>query len=192
MKKIKNATCLFFICAVLFAACSKTGPQGPAGAQGEQGVKGDKGDKGDQGPQGVQGNANVILYDYGSRTFAGLTTYTLSNISSGRIDSSFTVAYYNPSLEVATAWYPIPGLGNSGFFETRCFLYQTRTSPSTYSFEVRLTLPGGSGSYSTSVTWTKTRIFLIKASQELPGGRRKPLPDYNNYHQVCRYYGVRE
>lgn len=189
MKKIKKATYLLFTCAVLFAGCSKTGPQGPAGAQGEQGTKGDKGDK---GPQGIPGNANVTLYQYGTRTFTGLTSYDLSNISSGMIDSSLILAYYNPSSEVATAWYPIPGLGNSGLFEARCFLYQTGTAPSTYSFQVRLSLPGGSAAYGTAVTWTKTRLFLIKASEELAGGRTKPLPDYNNYHQVCRYYGIQE
>lgn len=184
MKNVKFMM-LLLIVATSFCNCSKEGPQGATGPQGTQGPKGDKGDA---GPLGVPGNANVLLFNFGSRTFTSSTDYSLK-ISAGMVDSSIVVAYYNPSTEVATAWYPIPGLGNSGLFESRSFIYQTSTSPSTYSFSVRLLNPNGTGTYGSSVTWTKTRIFFIKAS-EIMTGRKTPLPDFTDYYAVCRYFEI--
>jgi len=187
MKQAKFIMLAFFL-AAFFCSCTKEGPQGPAGAQGEQGPQGPQGDKGDPGPQGVPGNANVVLYNFPSRTFTTLTSYQIP-IDPGKVDSSIVLAYYNPSTEVATAWYPIPGLGNSGFFQTRSFIYQTTTSPSVYSMVVRLVNANGTGDYGTQVTWTKTRIFFIQATQ-LSTGRKMPPPDVKDYYAVCRYYGI--
>jgi hypothetical protein len=187
MKQAKFIMLALFLSAS-FCNCSKEGPQGPAGAQGAQGAQGTPGDKGDTGPQGVPGNANVVLYNFASRTFTTLTSYQIA-IGAGKVDSSIVLAYYNPSSEVATAWYPIPGLGNSGFFQSRSFIYQTATSPSMYSLTVRLVNANGTGDYATQVTWTKTRVFFIQATQ-LMNGRKTPPPDVSDYYAVCRYYGI--
>ena len=184
MKQAKFIMLALFL-AAFFSNCSKEGPQGPAGAQGAQGPQGVKGDP---GPQGIPGSSNVILYNFPSRTFTTLTSYQLT-IDPGKVDSSIVLAYYNPAGEVATAWYPIPGLGNSGFFQTRSFIYQTATSPSVYSLTVRLMNANGTGDYGTQVTWAKTRIFFIQATQ-LVIGRKTPAPDVNDYYAVCRYYGI--
>jgi hypothetical protein len=184
MKQAKFIMLALFL-AAFFSNCSKEGPQGPAGAQGAQGPQGVKGDP---GPQGIPGSSNVILYNFPSRTFTTLTSYQLT-IDPGKVDSSIVLAYYNPAGEVATAWYPIPGLGNSGFFQARSFIYQTATSPSVYSLTVRLMNANGTGDYGTQVTWAKTRIFFIQATQ-LVIGRKTPAPDVNDYYAVCRYYGI--
>ena len=43
--------------------------------------------KGDQGPQGEAGNANVIVYNFGSKTSAGGSiAYQIVNISQGKAD----------------------------------------------------------------------------------------------------------
>jgi hypothetical protein len=188
MKNVKFVM-LFLFLAAFICNCSKEGPQGPTGPQGAQGAQGPKGDKGDPGAQGVAGNANVTLYNFASKTFTTLTSFQLL-ASQSLVDSSIVLAYYNPSPEVATAWYPIPGLGNSGFYQTRSFFYQVSTSPSTYSYTVRLVNANGTGDYTTPVTWTKTRIFLVKATDILTGGRKASLPDFNDYYAVCRYLGI--
>jgi hypothetical protein len=154
MKQAKFIMLALFL-AALFSNCSKEGPQGPAGVQGPQGPQGVKGDP---GPQGVPGNSNVILYNFASRTFTTLTSYQIT-IDPGKVDSSIVLAYFNPAGEVATAWYPIPGLGNSGFFQSRSFIYQVSTSPSVYSLTVRLLNANGTGDYNTPVTWAKQEYF---------------------------------
>lgn len=153
--------------------------------------------KGDAGPQGPAGNANVTVYNFGSRTFTGTTVYIIPGMTAAQADSSMLLIYYNPSSESATAWYPVPGLGSGGVYETRYFLYQSAPSPVQYSVSVRLMNPDGTGSYPNSVTFTKLRIFVIPASQVLPGGRQIPgvpnIPvDINDYHAVCKYYGIEE
>ena len=187
MKQAKFIMLALFL-AGLFSNCTKEGPQGPAGAQGAQGAQGPQGAQGATGPQGVPGNANVVLYNFTSRTFTTSTSYQIA-IDPGKVDSSIVLAYYNPSPEVATAWYPIPGLGNSGFFQSRSFIYQTATSPSVYSLTVRLVNANGIGDYGTQVTWTKTRVFFIEATH-ITTVREMSPPDVNDYYAVCRYYGI--
>ena len=84
MKQAKFIMLALFL-AAFFSNCSKEGPQGPTGAQGAQGPQGPQGDKGDTGPQGVPGNANVVLYNFPSRTFTTLTSYQIA-IDLGKVD----------------------------------------------------------------------------------------------------------
>ncbi len=186
MKK-KHVYLLSMILVFSFSQCSKEGPAGPAGPQGEQGQQGDR------GPQGVPGNANVLLYNYDSRTFRGVINYELSGISQGRVDSSIILAYYNPVPEVTTAWYAVPGMGPSADYQTRYFFYRIGTDPSTYRLAIHLEQPDGAGAnYTAEVTWRKMRIFFIKASDVVTGGRKSTPPDYSNYHEVCAYFGISE
>lgn len=170
MKKILSALALG---AVLFASCKKgdTGPAGPAGAD---------------------GNADVTVFNYGERTFSGTSGYLMSDISQAKMDASFILAYYNPSTEAATSWYPMPGLGSGGTYDTRYLVYQSSTTPSVYTFSLRLMKPDGSGIYTTDVTFTKTRIFLVPASKVLAGGKMVRPVDFSDYHAVCRYYNIPE
>lgn len=172
-----------FVAALLFTAiavstsCSKKGDTGPAG------------------------NANVTVYNFGSKTFSSTTDYKLS-ISQGKIDSSLVLAYYNPSSESESAWYNIPGNGSSNLYVTRSLLYQE--TPTTYNYRVFLHNPAGA-TYTNSVTFRKFRIFVIPASTLITGrvANAEARADINNqtyteselkampYQQLCSLLDVR-
>jgi hypothetical protein len=161
------------VSALVLMSCSKDGETGSTGPA---------------GPAGEPGNANVTVYNFGSRTFTGTTTFTIP-VSQGRVDSSIVLAYYNPSTEVASAWYPIPGMGSLGVYETRFVFYQS--TPPNYLFAVRLTTGGTTNQHPTAVTFTKTRVFIVPAST-LISGRNSPAVDVADYHAVCRFYNISE
>lgn len=176
---MKNAGSVYFVLLLTLAvmACKK-GDTGPAGVD---------------GADGKDGNANVTAYTFADKTFTNALNLTL-NVSQGRVDSSFVLAYYNPSSEAATSWYPIPGSGSGGLYETRYFMSQLTASPSTYTFGIRLLKADGSN-YLTQVTFKKIRIFLVPATSIIAGGRVAPgaaaLPvDVKDYQAVCRYLNV--
>jgi hypothetical protein len=156
-------------------SCTKEGPAGPAGPI---------------GPKGVSGNANVVLYEYGSVTFTSSTDYLLTNIARTRIDSSFILTYYNPSTEAATEWYAVPGTGSIGSYVTRNLWYQTSTTPSTYTMRVYTHNSDGSVN-ATSKTFTKLRIFFVKASAILPGGKGAAV-DLNDQDALYKYLNLSE
>ncbi|MGD1047120.1 MAG: hypothetical protein ABR899_00030 [Candidatus Krumholzibacteriaceae bacterium] len=149
------------------------------------------GDTGPAGPAGRKGNANVIVYQYGTQTTTtGNINYTFL-ASQGLVDSSMVLAYYNPSTEAATAWYPVPGLGSSGMYMTRSLWYQTIASPSTYSFRVFLLTPSGSATYLTSTTFTKFKIILVPAS-EINSVTSRGILNLSDYNAVADYLGLSE
>jgi hypothetical protein len=190
MKKVNLFLAVIVFSAVLIS-CSKDGATGPAGANGATGPAGPAGPTGPVGPQGVSGNANVVSYTYGSKTFTSSVDYLMTNMPQSRIDSSIVLAYYNPSTEAATAWYQVPGAGSTASYEVRNFWYQTATAPtSVYTMGVRTYNHDGSAN-AVSKTFTKFRIFVVAASSILPGGRQtKPAIDLNDYNAVCEYLGV--
>ncbi len=118
----------------------------------------------------------------------------LSGISQGMMDSSMVLIYYNPSTEVASSWYPIPGLGSGGLYDMRYLLYQSSTSPSIYTISLRAMQSNGSGSYASQLTFTKVRVFLVPASSVTVGGRgvadSESVLDKEDYYSVCRYFNV--
>lgn len=141
------------VLSVLLVSCTgKEGPTGPAGADGTNGTN------------GTNGNANVITFQFGTRTTTtGNIDYPFS-ASQQLVDSSLILAYYNPSVEAPTAWYPIPGLGSTGAYMTRGMWYQSALSPSTYTYRAFLLTASGSGAYTSSTTFTKFKIIIAPAS----------------------------
>lgn len=219
---VQRLTMILIASTMIFCfACEETdGPVGPVGPKGDQGPKGDKGDKGDpgakgdqgaqgpqgiqgpqgprgaQGPQGVSGNANVILYEYGSQTFSGSVYYLITDIEQSTVDSSMVLAYYNPEGEPTTAWYVVPGFGPFNCtYMTRNALYKTDTVQSAYTMAVKLVKTNATP-YLTTETFTKFRIFVTKASSVVQGGRVKKINladagvDLNDYNAVCDYLGI--
>lgn len=217
---IKLITIFFSILMLLCFACDEEGSVGPAGpkgdkgdkgeqglpgtpgAQGPQGTQGPKGDQGSQGaqgprgPQGVSGNANVILYEYGTETFSGKIKYLITDIDQNTVDLSIVIAYFSPEGEPENAWYVVPGYGPFNCdYETRNGIYPTENDPTSYTMEVRLVKAGGVP-YLTNVTFTKFRIFVTKASSVISGGRMKTLNpieagvDINDYNAVREFYGL--
>ncbi len=189
-------TILVATVALLSAACSgkdgvtgPEGPQGPIGTQGNTGPTGPQGAKGNTGATGAQGNANVQVFEFGSRTFTSSLSLTL-NVSRATIDSSVVFVYYNPQLEAETAWYPIPGSGSGGAYEARFFLYQSGVSPSIYTFGIR-TLNANGTPYASSLTFRKTRIVLAKASAITAIAQRLPS-NGRDYSELKTYFGLQD
>lgn len=150
---------------------------------------GDDGAVGPRGPAGADGTAYVKVFEFGSVTFTGSTNYSFEEAQSV-VDESMVLAYYNPSNEAATAWYPAPGLGSTGAYMVRTFWFQINPSPSTYSFGVRLLTPDGAGGYPNEVTFTKFKIVLAPASEiislSLSGF------DLNDYTAVKDHFGLED
>ena len=82
---------LFIICGIIastilqFDCRGPEGKIGPRGFQGSQGLIGPQGDEGPTGPQGVSGNANVMLYKYGPKTWTDFTTLPHSGYANIKI-----------------------------------------------------------------------------------------------------------
>ena len=66
------------------------------------GCEGERGPRGIVGVDGQDGNANVVMFEFGSRTTVGRITYQFA-ASRGLVDSSLVLAYANPSDMVASA-----------------------------------------------------------------------------------------
>src|SRR5690606_26213043 len=75
-------------------AQGQLGERGPQGAQGPQGARGAQGPQGERGPMG---NANVLLYEFGSHTFTNSLDLDLS-VSREIVDNSMILVYYNPAV----------------------------------------------------------------------------------------------
>ena len=149
------------------------------------------GEDGAVGPTGKSGNANVIVYQYDTRTTSsGSFSYDFE-ASRGLVDSSLVLAYYYYSAPADTFWYAVPGMGPAGAFLTRSIWSQTSTSPSTFSYWVGLMNPDGSGSYYTSTTFLKFKIVLAPASVIIPATSRGLL-NLSDYNAVADYLGLSE
>ncbi len=179
MPRPKVLSAILMLPVLLLSCTGKDGAMGPAGPAGNDGVN------------GTNGNATVITYQFGSRTTTtGNIDYPFS-ATQQLVDSSLILAYYNPSTEASTAWYPVPGLGSGGMYMTRGMWYQTSASPSSYLYRVFLLTPSGSGPYTSSVTLTKLKIIIAPASiiTVLASAGSLNLSDYG---AVARYLNVRE
>jgi len=149
------------------------------------------GEDGATGPRGEDGNANVIILEYGTQTTTtGMFTYTFQ-ASQGFVDSCLVLGYYNPSTEVPTAWYAVPGLGSMGAYMTRSYWYQISLDPSAYGYYVRLLTPSGSAAYTTSTTFTRFRIVLAPAS-EIQILSSSGMLDLSDYSAVADYFKLPE
>jgi hypothetical protein len=175
---------LAMLIAAFFISCE--GPEGPTGPAGAQGIQGEQGP---EGPQGVTGNANVVLYEYGSQTFTSSVNYLLTDMPREMIDESIVLAYYNPTGEDESAWYAVPGIGSTAMYVTRNFWWQTSVTPSQYTMGVRTHNHDGT-SHTASKTWTKFRIFVASASSIMPGGTKKSVIDLNDHDAVCELFGL--
>jgi hypothetical protein len=164
---MKTINYFFFAALITAFFISCEGPEGPQGPQGEQGIQG----------------------EYGEQTFTSALNYLMPDISQGRIDSSIVLTYYNPSTEASTAWYAIPGAGSGGGYLLRNFWYQTTIEPSNYSMGVRAQNFDGT-SNTTSKTFTKLRIFVVVASEIIPGDATKSAIDLDDYDAVCEFLDI--
>lgn len=194
------------LCTVLITlfSCSKEGPQGPAGPQGEQGtqgVAGSQGAKGEQGAtgatgpqgatgatgaQGPAGTANVIYSNWITITasqWTGLGTATITtDISAPKLtadirDHGVVLVYHMYGSVARMLPYAYTTIGDHLDF--------------TYIIgKITIRDYHQDGSVINTFANVQFRYVLI------PGGvaarKSSPLPDYSDYHAVCRYYGIPE
>jgi len=172
------------------------GEQGPMGEQGPQGEPGPQGEQGPIGPQGISGNANVILYTYGSVTFTSSVSYLIPDMPVEKMDSTLILGYFNPSEYAEDVWISLPGIvaiAGSNYIVTNYL-----SSYDADSYNMLLTTFNIDGTLnSDSKTWRKFRIFAIPASTVIPGGRKAdPDSDFKNrgidlkdHDAVCDFYG---
>jgi hypothetical protein len=113
----------FFSICLLFAACSKTGPQGATGATGPQGPAGPT------GAQGPAGTANIFVDTFTvvnsqwlwnsawiySTSNGGFTEYftryhdqSFSKITKGILDTGLVLVYFTPNQSDSNQWVPLP------------------------------------------------------------------------------------
>lgn len=125
---------------------------------------------------------------FGEKTFTSVVSFDMLGLTKGFVDSSLVLVYYTPSNESPTSWYPCPGLGSGAVYESRYLLYQSNASPEKWTVSLRLMKPDGSGAYTSSTTFTRTRIIFAPASS-IQAGRGTPL-DLNDYNAVKNYYNL--
>lgn len=177
MKTFKSLAILVTLTIIVFTSCKKAEP-------GKPGEKGEKGEKGDIG------NANVQLFEFGSKTFTSTLDLDLS-VSRQTVDNSMILVYYNPAPEAATAWFQAPGLGSSGNYQVRYFIYQLTSSPSVYRLGIRTLRADGTASYNTPLTFQKIKVIFAEASSVLTAQARGQL-DLSDYQSVKSTFGIRD
>lgn len=199
---MKNFYLLFSIIlafSVIISCEGPEGPQGPQGPQGTQGPAGSQGEQGEQGPigpQGMTGNANVVLYEYGSVNFTSVVSYLIPDMTVEKMDTTLVIGYFNPSEYDEDVWISLPGIvvinGNN------YIIVNYMASFDADSYSMILTTLNVDGSLNTSSkTWRKFRIFVIPASTVIPAGRvadfqsdlSKSGIDFTDYTAVCDYFG---
>lgn len=175
MFRVKIFAVILVLSALLFSCSGKDGATGPAGKN---------------GTNGQDGNANVIVFEYGTRTTtSGMLSYSFT-ATQGLVDSSLVLGYY-VNATFPDWWYPVPGLGTSGLFTTRSYWLADTGTPGQFKYWLNLLTPNGSSDYTTSTTFTKFKIILVPASLVIPVTSRGML-NLSDYNAVSEYLNLSE
>lgn len=157
------------VLALSFTGCKKDGEVGPSGPAGSN---------------GVDGNANVKLFYFGPDTMTTTTTWKThvfdSTITENMIDSSLVLIYH----ENSGFWYPSPGLGIAGSYQTRSYTYGTPTQAS-----LSIQIYNADGSTYTGAQQIFTRIKVIIAPADIFTGRGMKI-DTKDYYATMGYLGL--
>lgn len=169
MKLVFVALCLVFVAALYSCA----------------------GDDGATGPTGPEGNANVMLFEFGSRTVSTSIMYPFE-VPAELFKNSLVLAYYNPEvLTDTTAYYPVPGLGPYSNYMTRSYYWTVSSDADQQYYLVELKVPGGTTNYTTPTVFRKFKIFVIPASA-ITVATSRGLLDLSDYHAVVDYLKLSE
>lgn len=115
---MKTAVTIFrsglLLLMLLFASCTKEGPQGdigligPAGLNGTNGINGTDGNDGEDGSDGidgVDGNANVTAMTFDVSAVSGTFYDLISNpLTADQVENNVVLAY----LKAGSDWYQLP------------------------------------------------------------------------------------
>jgi hypothetical protein len=165
MKTILGAAVLSI--TMLLASCAKDGAQGPIGPA---------------GTNGTNGNANVKVFFFGPDSLSP-THYFEGHLhlKASAVDSGLVLAYYQQGNGF---WYPSPGLGFSGLYQTR---FYTSGRVDSVLFLMHIMNPDGTApTYYESLT--KVKVIVAPGSVF---GKKDPV-DYSNYSATMRYFGLKE
>jgi hypothetical protein len=135
------------------------------------------GDTGPEGPKGIDGNANVVQYTFPTHNFAVAASAFLGVTTTA--DTMNQSAWYVYLIRSSGNVYPIPGFGLNGTSEYRVFW-----SHSAGKVNFSISRVSGSGEEYSSI-----RIIRLYANSSVPGGRKADI-NFNDYYEVCRYYGL--
>lgn len=155
---------ILVLSALLFSCSGEDGATGPAG------------------PAGTDGNANVTVFQFGSRASSASGSFNYSFAATASlIDTSIILGYYMESGW--PNWYIVPGLGPGAEYATRSYW---RYSTNTCQYYVQLSTAAGTSDYTTATTFTAFKIFVVPASVITPLTSRGLL-DLSDYNAVRDY-----
>lgn len=161
-KTVIAAFVLLLMSVVLFSCKKETGPTGATGAAGKD------------------GNANVVMYKFGSHDFSSGDFFQSITMSQDSFDNMVWLAYLKYD---ATLTYAVPGYGVGGTTNYRFYTYNASTT--NHNFEIAKV--SGSGE-----TYVDVKIVGIGISNVI--GKKSSLPniDFSNYNVVKAYYGLKD
>lgn len=182
MKKLSHLFICSFVMLLVLAGCQKgdpgtTGPAGPAGPDGPA------------GPQGPVGTANVI---YSSWVYA--TNFKDSTVDNSLVKVGYVAAKSLSSTILSSGTVIVYFTFGAGNFVLP-YTSNAGNKPNTIAFipalnKIIITRFTHDNSNSVSLsTVLQYRYILIPGG--ISGGRG-PLPDYNDYAAVCKYYNIPE
>jgi hypothetical protein len=172
---MKKNFILLFVIAFACLQCTKEGPAGPKGAT---------------GLTGADGNANVITYLITDST---LLAWDFNNVIALQYDSTFNipdsiknegvVLVYLKFEMASNYWYPCPGLGVDGYFQTRLAIGNT---------SIRIQIFNADGSFYTGTPpeVSAVRIIQIPASTVIAMGKNSQCPEFQDYKAVMRFFNL--
>jgi hypothetical protein len=190
---MKNFLLCLMACAAIFlhSQCSKTGPTGPQGETGATGATGAQGPKGATGATGPAGNANVKVFTKDIRNATWTMVGTLANgylqleiaapaVLTTDVVTNWVNLVYVYTSEFGGPWAQVPFISERGVLVTD------------YIVVGKLGLRRSQDGEAESQSWYYTvKLVCIKPSATGSIARQgAPLPDFNDYEAVCRYYGI--
>jgi hypothetical protein len=172
-----------------FVSCE--GPEGPAGADGLEGLQGVQGATGAQGPAGPIGSANVIYSPWITNVWEKVPnplfvqhTFAAPLITQAVLDKGVVLVYFKESAD-SNFIKMLP----SAYYLNGELIFTIDSSAEVGKITVFHGIskaPNGEG-LETFRPNSQTRYIII------PGGiagRTKYPVDFNNYEEVCSYFGI--
>jgi hypothetical protein len=181
-----------FVIMLFVSSCE--GPEGPIGAagpQGPQGIAGQTGPTGPAGNPGAPGVANVFASSWiniiwtNNPDRTSESTIAAPNITATTVQEDMVLVYWRTS-SAATNATPLP----NNFISSQTFFFTVRLEFSIQPGSVKLftgvpilnTNPLGA-----AFPNSQTRYIIVKGGNT---GRMDFNIDFENYEEVCAYFGI--
>jgi hypothetical protein len=191
LKSKFSATMVILTMALSISFVSCEGPEGPAGADGLEGAQGVQGVTGAQGPSGPLGATNVIYSPWITNVWVKdeVTKFVSHEIGAPKItqeimDKGVVIAYFRESSDMdfikilPTIYYQnsVPVFSIDFSIHIGRLVFFHGASEATNGEGVETTSPN-----------SQIRYILLPGGA---AGRVKYPVDFNNYEEVCSYFGI--